>query len=58
METRFSLSFRSIGNDNDDCYGLSINSVSSSISLPPFIFVTYWNHQSHSYPFIDVDIVL
>lgn len=36
---RFSLSFRSIGNDNDDCYGLSVNPVSGYISLPPFIFI-------------------
>lgn len=41
METRFSLSFRSIGNDNDDCYGLSVNSVSGYISLPPFTHTTH-----------------
>lgn len=39
METRFSLSFRSIGNDNDDCYGLSVNSVSGYISLPHFTYI-------------------
>lgn len=39
METRFSLSFRSIGNDNDDCYGLSVNSVLGYISLPPFVYM-------------------
>ena len=63
METRFSLSFRSIGNDNDDCYGLSVNSVSGYISLPHFtnIYIYIYmcvNHQPHSYSIHDVDIVL
>lgn len=41
METRFSLSFRSIGNDNDDCYGLSVNSVSGYISPPFYVNILY-----------------